>query len=243
MSLPHFFAGAPEPGEPVVLDPEDAGHAIRSLRLRPGDEFTSSDGRGALARCRVVRAERLLVEGEVVERTTEPPARPRLTVLVAPPKGQRLSWAVQKLTEVGADEIVLVEAARSTRRWDPDRGGRAATRLDAVAREAAKQSRRRFLPEVSGPVPWPEAVMPEDGVPLVILWERATVRLTEVLPQTAPDRLTLVVGPEGGIPEEDALSAEARGAVLAWLGPNVLRTETAAVVAASIALARYGRLG
>lgn len=243
MSLPHFFAGAPQPGEPVVLDPEDAGHAIRSLRLRPGDEFTSSDGRGGLVRCGVVRAERLLVEARVLERTTEPRPLPRLAVLVAPPKGQRLSWAVQKLTEVGADEIVLVQAARSTRRWDPNRGGRAASRLDAVAREAAKQSRRLFLPEVSGPVPWTEAVVPEDGAPVVVLWERATPGLTEVLPETPPDRLTLVVGPEGGIPEEDALAAQARGAVLAWLGPNILRTETAAVVAAAIALARYGRLG
>lgn len=243
MSLPHFFAGAPEPGETVILDPEDAGHAVRSLRLRSGDEFTSSDGRGALARCRVIRAERLLVEGRVLERTTEPRPRPRLAVLVAPPKGQRLSWAVQKLTEVGADEIVLVEAARSARRWNRDRGGRAATRLDAVAREAAKQSRRRFLPAVSGPVPWAEAVVPQDGTPMVVLWERAGEGLTGVLPETPPQRLTLVIGPEGGIPEEDALAAQARGAFLAGLGTGVLRTETAAVVAATIALARYGRLG
>jgi 16S rRNA (uracil1498-N3)-methyltransferase len=243
VSLPHFFAGAPEPGETVILDPEDAGHAVRSLRLRSGDEFTSSDGRGALARCRVIRAERLLVEGTVLERTSEPRPRPRLAVMVAPPKGQRLSWAVQKLTEVGADEIVLVESARSTRRWDPARGGGAATRLDAVAREAAKQSRRRFLPAVSGPVPWTEAVVPEEGAQMVVLWERASAGLTGVLPETPPGLLTLVIGPEGGIPEEDALAAEARGAVLAGLGPGILRIETAAVVAAAIALARYGRLG
>lgn len=243
MSLPHFFAGAPEAGQTVILDPEDAGHAVRSLRLRSDDEFTSSDGMGALARCRVIRAERLLVEGRVLERTTEARPVPRLAVLVAPPKGQRLSWAVQKLTEVGADEIVLVEAARSARRWDPHRGGRASTRLDAVAREAAKQSRRRFLPAVSGPVPWVEAVVPEEGAPMVVLWERASAGLTGALPETPPPRLSLVIGPEGGIPEEDALAAEARGAVLAGLGPGILRTETAAVVAAAIALARYGRLG
>lgn len=243
MSGPHFFAGAPQPGEPVILSPEDAAHAVRSRRLRPGDEFTSSDGKGALARCRVVRAERLLVEGEVVERSVEERPRPALNVMLAPPKGDRLAWAVQKLAEVGADEIVLVEAARSVRRWDGDRAGRVGPRLEAVAREAAKQARRRFLPSVGGPVPWDEAVVAPPGGTLVLLWERSEAGLLAALPGAPPGSVTLVVGPEGGIPEDDAREAERAGAILASLGPNVLRTETAAVAGASVVLARYGRLG
>ncbi len=242
MSAPHFFAGAPDPGASVVLDAEDARHAIRSLRLRTGDELTSSDGRGGMARCRVMRAERLLVEAEVLERTTVAPPSPRLAVLVAPPKGERLTWAVQKLTEVGADEIVLLDAPRSVRRWEGDRAAKAAVRIDAVAREAAKQSRRAFLPQISGPVPWVEAVTPGEG-PMILLWERATAPLLGSLPEDHRGRVSLVVGPEGGIDEDDARAAEADGALLASLGPNVLRTETAAVVAAAVTLARYGRLG
>jgi 16S rRNA (uracil1498-N3)-methyltransferase len=240
---PHFFAGAPQPGEPVILSPEDAAHAVRSRRLRPGDEFTSSDGRGALARCRVVRADRLLVEGEVVERSVEERPRPALNVMLAPPKGDRLTWAVQKLAEVGADEIVLVEAARSVRRWEGDRAGRVGPRLEAVAREGAKQARRRFLPSVGGPVPWPEAVVAPTGGTVVLLWERSGAGLLAALPGAPPGSVTLVVGPEGGIPEDDAREAERAGAILASLGPNVLRTETAAVAGASVVLARYGRLG
>jgi 16S rRNA (uracil1498-N3)-methyltransferase len=243
VSGPHFFAGAPQPGEPVVLSPEDAAHAVRSRRLRPGDEFTSSDGRGAVARCRVVRAERLLVEGEVVERTVEERARPVLSVILAPPKGDRLTWAIQKLAEVGADEIVLVEAARSVRRWVGERAERVGPRLAAVAREAAKQSRRRFLPTVAGPVPWDEAVLAPSGGPLVVLWERAAPGLLQALPAERPEAVSLVVGPEGGIPEDDAREAERRGAILASLGPNVLRAETAALAGAVVVLARYGRLG
>ena len=243
MSGPHFFAGAPQPGEPVILSPEDAAHAVRSRRLHPGDEFTSSDGEGALARCRVVRAERLLVEGEVVERSVEERPRPALNVMLAPPKGDRLAWAVQKLAEVGADEIVLVEAARSVRRWDGDRAGRVGPRLEAVAREAAKQARRRFLPSVGGPVPWDEAVVARPSGTLVLLWERSGAGLLAALPGAPPGSVTLVVGPEGGIPEDDAREAERAGAILASLGPNVLRTETAAVAGASVVLARYGRLG
>jgi 16S rRNA (uracil1498-N3)-methyltransferase len=243
VSRPHFFAGAPEPGQVVVLSSEDAGHAVRALRLREGDEFTSSDGRGALARCRVVRAERLLVEGEVLERSLNPRPRPTLSVLLSPPKGERLTWAVQKLTEIGADQIILVEASRSVRRWEGDRAGKVATRLEAVAREGAKQSRRRFLPALGGPVPWAEAVVPPAGGVLVMLWEGARTALLDALPPEPIDEVTLVVGPEGGIPEEDARAAERAGAVIASLGPNILRTETAAVAGAAVTLARYGRLG
>ncbi|MGH2657573.1 MAG: RsmE family RNA methyltransferase [Actinomycetota bacterium] len=242
MSLPHFFAGAPAPGEPVALAPEDARHAVRSLRLREGDEFTSSDGAGGLAHCRVVRAAHLLVEGEVVERTVQAPPRPSLSVLLAPPKGDRLTWAVQKLTELGVDRIVLVQSARSVRRWEGERAARVGPRLEAVVREAAKQSRGRFLPAVTGPLPWAEAVVP-GAEATVVLWERAREGLLRALPEGSPDALSLVVGPEGGIPEEDALAAERAGARLAGLGPAILRTETAAVAAAAVALARYGRLG
>ncbi|HEV8572694.1 MAG TPA: RsmE family RNA methyltransferase [Actinomycetota bacterium] len=244
MGLPHFFAGAPEAGETVILGTDDAHHAIRSLRLRPGDRFTSSDGRGGLARCRVVRASGLLLEGEVEERVTETRPRPVLRVLLSPPKGERLTWAVQKLVEVGADEIVLMEAVRSVRRWKGERASRAGERVDAVAREAAKQARRRFLPEVSGPVGWDRALAETLAAgPVVVLWERADQGLLGLLPEEPPEVLALAIGPEGGIPEEDAVAARDRGALLGSLGPNVLRTETAAVAAAAVALARYGRLG
>lgn len=244
MGVPHFFAGAPEAGETVILSAEDAHHAIRSLRLHPGDRFTSSDGRGGLARCRVVRASGLLLEGEVEERVGESRPAPLLRVLLSPPKGDRLTWAVQKLTEVGADEIVLVEAARSVRRWKGERAHRVGERLGAVAREAAKQSRRRFLPEVRGPIRWGDALSEalRDG-PTVVLWERADEGLLGLLPEDPPEALGLVVGPEGGISDVAAAAAADQGAVLASLGPNVLRTETAAVAATVVALARYGRLG
>lgn len=244
MGVPHFFAGAPEAGETVILDTDDAHHALRSLRLRPGDRFTSSDGRGGLASCRVLRASGLLLEGQVEERVTESRPEPVLRVLLSPPKGERLAWAVQKLVEVGADEIVLVEAARSVRRWKGERAARAGERLGTVAREAAKQARRRFLPELRGPVEWGAAL--DEALksgPVFLLWEGAGSGLLGLLPGETPDRLALVIGPEGGIPEEDAAAAQGRGAVLASLGPNILRTETAAVAAASVALARYGRLG
>lgn len=244
MSLPHFFAGAPEPGSPLSLSEEDARHAVSSLRLRPGDRLTSSDGRGGLAVCRVTRADRSGLTAEVEDRSHEPAPRPVLTVSLAPPKGDRLSWALQKLTEVGVDAVVLVEAARSVRRWGEGRAARARERAESIAREAAKQSRRRHLPDVRGPLSWDDALTEAlGGGPVAVLWEWATEGLDALLPPETPERLTLMVGPEGGIPAEDAEAARDRGALLASLGATILRTETAALVGATVALARYGRLG
>jgi 16S rRNA (uracil1498-N3)-methyltransferase len=242
VSLPHFFAGAPQPGDPVALSPEDARHAIKSLRLEVGDTFTSADGEGGVAVCRIVRADRLLVEAEVLERRHEERPKPHVTVMLAPPKGDRLTWAIQKLTEIGTDEIVLLEASRSVRRFKGDRAAKISVRLDAIAREAAKQARLGFLPRISGPLPWVEAVVP-GADPMFVLWEEGSEGLMSLLPDERPERLSLVIGPEGGIPEDDARAAEAAGAKLAWLGPVLLKVETAALAAASIALARYGRLG
>jgi 16S rRNA (uracil1498-N3)-methyltransferase len=164
--------------------------------------------------------------------------------MLAAPKGDRLSWAVQKLTEVGADRIVVVEAPRSVRRWAGERADRLVGRLKAVAREAAKQSRRTTIPEIEGPVAWDGALEGAlaDGL-AVVLWEGATQGLVDALPDGVPPGVALAVGPEGGILEEDARAAEGRGAVLASLGPNILRTETAAVAGLAVVLARYGRLG
>jgi 16S rRNA (uracil1498-N3)-methyltransferase len=228
----------------VVLRDDEARHAMRSLRLRVGERFTSSDGRGAVARCRIVRLGSEDIEGEVEERHVTPEPRPRLDILLAAPKGDRLAWAVQKLTELGADAITLIEAARSVRRPRGQRADRLGARLETVAGEAAKQARRSFLPVVRGPAPWSDALSEALAHgPVVLLWERATRGLAAVLPVQTPPSIALAVGPEGGIPEEDAEEARASGALLASLGANILRTETAAVAASAVVLSRYGRLG
>lgn len=243
LSLPHFFAGVADPGGTLELGAQDVRHAVDSLRLRVGDRVTSSDGHGGLSVGRIVRAGRDALEVEVEERSSEPPPTPAVRVLLAAPKGERLAWAVQKLTEVGADAVVLVEAGRSVRRWTGDRGARAVERMEAVAREAAKQSHRRFLPEIDGPKGWDEAVADAlDHGPVVVLWEGAKAGLAEVLPDEPFAAISLVVGPEGGIPDEDARSAADRGALLGGLGPTILRTETAALAGAVVTLSRYGRL-
>lgn len=244
MSLPHFFSGAPEPGETLILAGVEARHAGGSLRLRPGDLLTSGDGKGAVATGVVEGVTRDQVRARVQERRVVPRPTPHIAVHLSAPKGERLTWAVQKLTEIGVDSIILVEASRSVRRWwSEEKGLKSADRLQKVAREAAKQSRRAFLPALDGPVPWASAVKASttQGL-LIVLWERAEASLRAVLPEEPPGFVGLLVGPEGGIPEEEARAAEKEGALLASLGPTILRTETAAIVGATLALAAFGRL-
>jgi 16S rRNA (uracil1498-N3)-methyltransferase len=208
---------------PVLAD-DDRHHLGRALRLRAGDALTLSDGRGRWRWARF--GAELEPDGEVVEVASPSPP---VTVGLAPVKGQRPEWAVQKLTELGVDEVLLLVADRSVVRWDGDRAASTATRLQRVAREAAMQSRRCTLPSI------------EVGVRVAALRDRPGVALAHPggeAPSLA--RACVLVGPEGGWSESEVAAAPAR----VGLGPTVLRAETAAVVAGSLLVAlRSGLVG
>jgi 16S rRNA (uracil1498-N3)-methyltransferase len=155
-----------------------------------------------------------------------------------------MRWAVQKLAELGTSEVLVTDSERSAR---SSARQPAVDRLNEVARQAAMQSRQPFVTAVRGGYalsPGPGKALPVSagGLSLVMLWEKATASLTECLPQEASG-VRLLVGPEGGFTQEEAEAAGKQGAALASLGPNILRTETAAIVGAALVLARYGRLG
>ena len=171
MSAAHAFV---DDLDAPALDDDDRRHLERVLRLRPGEVVTVSDGAGGLRRCRYA-AGGALTPDSAVERTEAP--APVLTVAFAVPKGDRAEWAVQKLTEVGVDRIVLLETARSVVRWGEEaRASRRVDRLRRVAREAAMQSRRAWLPTVEGPVPfataaaWPGACLAGAGATSWCRW-------------------------------------------------------------------------
>jgi 16S rRNA (uracil1498-N3)-methyltransferase len=232
--LPYFYVD--EPGERVRLSDEDLKHATRSLRLRAGSEVTVSDGRGWVGRGP------MSADGEIEvaeSRTLAPPPPPRIRVTVAPPAGERAWWAVQKLTELGVDEIALTESARSTRRMDEG----VARRGGALLYEAAKQSRRAFVPGFTVGRGRDLFAGAPDREAAVVLYEGEAPLLRACLLDEPGPTLGLYIGPEGGLAPEELEAARERGAVLASLGEPNLRTETAAIAAAAIVLSRYGRLG
>ncbi|MEX2555894.1 MAG: RsmE family RNA methyltransferase [Actinomycetota bacterium] len=238
MTAPHFFA-ADVTGERVVLERDDSRHALRVLRLRPGEQITVSDGRGSVVEATVGDDDDHLV-AHVTDRRSEPEPRPALHVYQALPKAGKLDLVVQKLTELGVSSINLFASRRSVPRWDAAKAASHTARLGEVARQAAMQSRRAWLPRVLPPSPLSSLAMAE---PLLVLHGSATTRLSDALPETWPSAFGLVVGPEGGLTEEEVTALRALGAIPVTMGPLILRTETAALAAAAIVLGRYGQLG
>lgn len=236
---PHFFC---EPGTvdgaSAMLRGDEAHHLTRVLRAEPGDPVSLADGTGALYQARIAEADPARVRCMIVERHEVPPPRPAVTVVHALPKGRKLDGVVQRLSEVGVDRLVPVHSARSQVRLYGDRAAKAVGRWRAVALAAGKQARRVRLLDVAVVGEWGDAFTEAEGV---VLWEEAEIGLPTVLEGLGgADEVVLAVGPEAGL---DADEVAAAGLPAARLGPTVLRTETAALVAASVLFAAFGRLG
>ncbi len=238
MTAPHFFA-EDVAGDRVTLSRDDSRHALRVLRLRPGEQITIADGAGAVVEATVGDDTERLVASVTARRVEERP-RPAIHVAQAIPKKGKLDLVVQKLTELGVASIRPFASSRSIPRWDAAKGEAHATRLRDVARQAAMQSRRAWLPVVTTPG---VAGKLELEAPALVLHEGAATRLTHALPEEAPGAVTIVVGPEGGLTEEEVSGFLERGAEAVTLGPAILRTETAALAAVAVISARYGYLG
>ncbi len=202
--------------EMLALADEDQHHLAKVLRLRAGEAVSATDGQGRWRPARYQADGRLTPDGEI-SRMARPD--PPLTVGFAPVKGDRPEWAVQKLTEIGIDRILVLRAERSVVRWDGDRAVHHLARLQTVARQAVMQSRQVWLPEVAGVLD-AASLSAGSGVALAV-------------PDGAAPTLacpSVLIGPEGGwTPAEEAAAKATVG-----LGPTTLRTESAAVVAGAL---------
>ena len=227
MSAPRFFAPPPWPAGGVRLTGTEAKHLSAVLRLGPGDAVELFDGAGRRAPATVsavtgkgAKTAAELSVGEVTE--TPPPASP-LTLAVAPPKGDRFRWLVEKATELGVARIVPLLCARST----VDPGGGKLDKLRATALAACKQSGRDRLPEIAEPMPFAGFLRSGGSMTLFhVAGERFAA------PAVGPH--AVLIGPEGGFTEEEVTAAAASGATVASLPTPILRTETAAITAAAV---------
>ena len=203
-----------------VIDDADRHHLERVLRLRAGETVTVSDGLGGLRVCTFVAGGALEPAGDTDREAAPAPA---IGVGFALVKGDKPEWVVQKLTECGVDRIVPFAAERSVVRWDDAKAARNRERLRRVAREAAMQSRRRWLPEV-------EAVQS-----FLDVAGRPGVGLADGGDGSFPPDLArwplLLVGPEGGWSDAERAAGQGR---FVRLGPQVFRAETAAVAAGCV---------
>ncbi|MDR3659300.1 MAG: 16S rRNA (uracil(1498)-N(3))-methyltransferase [Mycobacterium sp.] len=232
MSRALFYVDAvPQIGGLAVVDGDEGFHAATVRRIRTGEEIDLSDGAGALAHCVIEDAVKGRLTARVVSAVSVPAASPSVTVVQALPKSERSELAIELATEAGADAFVAWQSERCVARWDGaakvEKGLR---RWSAVARSAARQSRRPYVPSVSGPVSTAELVASIGTGVTLVLHESAEVPLREVV-SSSVEAVTLIVGPEGGITDGEVAALVAAGAVAVRLGPSVLRTSTAATVA------------
>lgn len=241
MSVPVFLVDALPEGDRAVLAGPEGHHAATVQRLRVGEPVAISDGRGTTASATIVGVGRSTLELTIDERRYDEPPSPRLVVAQAIAKGDRGELAVQAMTEVGVDEIVPWAAARSVALWRGERGERAWRKWQVTAREAAKQSRRSWLPAVSAAATTAGvAERLREAAAGFVLHETASERLSRAhLPKQG--EVVLVVGPEGGVAPAELEAFIAAGARPVRLGRTVLRTSTAGVAALSVLSARLGR--
>ncbi|RKN45649.1 16S rRNA (uracil(1498)-N(3))-methyltransferase [Streptomyces hoynatensis] len=238
---PGSIAGA-APGRTLRLEGAEGRHAVAVRRLRVGEAVVLSDGAGRGAFGTVTAVEgRDRLDVRVDEVRGEPSPSPALTVIQALPKGDRGELAVETMTETGVDTIVPWAASRCVTQWKGERGQKALAKWRATAREAAKQSRRLRVPEVTDQVTTRQAaaLLGRAAFAAVLHEEGAAPLATAELP--ASGEVVLLVGPEGGVSPEELAAFAAAGAGAYRLGPTVLRTSTAGTVAAALLLARSGR--
>ncbi len=230
----------------------DAHHLLNVLRMNPGDRFTIVDERGAEREATITD-----VSADVLTVDLGPPRQPdiepsvHLDLYHGLPRASRYETSLRMCTELGVNGFVPVLSARSVIRLDEDAAQRKRERWQRIVEEAGKQCGRTSIPQVAAPMAWSEAlssfeesdvpgVMPAAGLAgseALSLGQQASVLADEGI-----ERLALFIGPESGFDLAEESAARDAGVALVTMGPRILRTETAAVVAAAVCLDRLGDL-
>jgi 16S rRNA (uracil1498-N3)-methyltransferase len=231
------------PGSVVTVEGDEAHHAVVVRRLRVGEQVTLADGLGLVATGEVSATSKRSFDVRVTGVGEAPEPSPSVTVVQALPKGDRGELAVEVLTEIGVQQIVPWAASRSVAVWKGERAAKSHAKWQSTAREAAKQARRAWHPVVTPLVTTSDVRALVGGADLaVVLHEAATEPLGAI---AVPDvgEILVVVGPEGGLTDDEVAGFVAAGAVAVRLGDEVLRTSTAGVAAVAALLAQTGRWG
>ena len=261
MSLPQFFldeqviAAEVEAVFPLRLSRDDAKHA-RVLRLAPGEHIAVVDAAQDYFECEVAAFDDALPLVRIARHLEAPAGGPTVLLVQGLAKGDKMETVIRHATELGVAGFLPLSCDRSVLRVDAKKAAAKTARWRAIAKSAAMQSGQHAVPEVAEPMKLAEACAALAGATAVLVcWEEApgTARLADALHDAlartctpaADARVAVVVGPEGGLTarEVDALLACNPNAALVTLGPSILRTETAGIVAPALALYELGGLG
>ncbi|MGA4669666.1 16S rRNA (uracil(1498)-N(3))-methyltransferase [Propionibacteriaceae bacterium Y1923] len=219
-------------GDSFTLSGDEGRHAVAVKRTRVGESILVSDGQGRMLRVQVEAVDQKTLTGQVLAVEEDPAPRWTWRVVQGLAKGERSDLALEVLTEVGVHHVSAWQSRRSIVKWDA-KADKGLAKWQATAREAAKQSRRAWVPQVH-----PEVITLRNllahlravGGLVLVAHEEATTPIAEVrLPAEGP--VTVLVGPEGGISPEELTELEAAGATPVLISEHVLRASTAGAVA------------
>jgi 16S rRNA (uracil1498-N3)-methyltransferase len=205
---------------------DDGHHAIRVLRMQVGAEFMLSDGNGAWSQVVATEVNKKSMQVRVTDSGFQEPLATTITVVQALPKGDRAKEAIELLTEAGVDRIVPWASARSI--------GKGSDKFAITAREASKQSRRFRIPEVTELATTAqicEAIKISDLA--IVFHESATDKLSDQVSSHNVEHLLIIIGPEGGLTDEEVAAFTEAGAKVALMGRPILRSAHAGIAAVS----------
>lgn len=241
-----YIEGRGEVGVTVSLTPEDARHCAQVLRMQSGEDFYAVGEGGSRFLAELREVSRESCTALLREALPDNEAELRVTVYQGLPKADKLELVVQKLTELGAARLVPVKMERCVVKLNDKDAQKKQERLQKIAREAAKQCKRGGCLEVAAPQTWKqlrESMAAHDL--LLVPWEDARGFGLKAAREAFPEarNIGIVIGPEGGMSENEVRALEELGAKQITLGPRILRTETAAIAAATMAMLLWGDIG
>ena len=236
---PRFFIVPDQVRDPSIsVMGDDVRHIRTVLRKGPGDLLTLLDGQGREYTVRITTIERSKIDAEIIDRKERTTASTVVILGQGLPKSDKMDWIVQKATELGVSAIVPLVTERTIVKIKDEE--KRVARWQKICREAAMQSDRPDIPMVEAIRPFVEFIAtlaPDPQTLLLFPWEEGTQPIKVVLRRTKGiEKVVVLIGPEGGFSQAEADLAKKKGFHLVSLGPNILRTETAAVAVLSMVL-------
>lgn len=241
--MPNFYITKNDiTGDTAVITGEEAQHISRVLRMKKGDEVTLCDGEGNFHEAVLESFSEKTVTAKITSaRKAETEPETQITIFQGVPKNPKLETIVQKATEIGVVRIVPVDTLRAVAKLDKSAK---VERLRKIAKEAAKQSKRGVIPEVSDTVSFKEAVEMASKADLALIpyEEEREVSLKKALQGQKPKTVSIMIGPEGGFEKEEIQLAKENGITSVTLGKRILRTETAPLAVSAAILYELGEM-
>ena len=229
-----------------IIEGEDVKHISKVLRCKIGEELEICDNDNNEYICEITEIDKSTVTLNILEKVdVKRESDLKIKVYQGLPKGPKMEMILQKLTEVGVDEIILVQTKRSVVKVDDKKEDKKIERWERIIYEAAKQSKRGKIPKLRGVLSFKEALcdMQNNDFNIAPYENERTKSIKQAIKSLDINNIGIFVGPEGGFDESEIEAIENINGQSVSLGPRILRTETASVVASSIVLYELSDLG